>query len=95
MDSKGRYSKIEPVNAILTHLVNPDTTANVVRYVSSFIGVLVIGSILILIQGENPVRASMLIVEGAFGSITSFGNTLRWATPCLFTGAAALSLIHI
>ena len=50
MDSKGRYSKIEPVNAILTHLVNPDTTANVVRYVSSFIGVLVIGSILILIQ---------------------------------------------
>lgn len=90
MDSKGRYSKIEPVNAILTHLVNPDTTANVVRYVSSFIGVLVIGSILILIQGENPVRASMLIVEGAFGSITSFGNTLRWATPCLFTGAAAI-----
>lgn len=90
MDQKGKYSGIEPVNAILTRLVNPDAAANVVRYTASFIGVLVIGSLLILIQGENPLRASMLIVEGAFGSITSFGNTLRWATPCLFTGAAAI-----
>lgn len=90
MDDKKRYSNIEPVNAILNRLVNPDITANIVRYVMSFIGVLVIGSILILIQGENPIKASALIVEGAFGSLTAFGNTLRWATPCLFTGAAAI-----
>lgn len=90
MEDKKRYSNIEPVNAILNRLVNPDITANIVRYVMSFIGVLVIGSILILIQGENPIKASVLIVEGAFGSLTAFGNTLRWATPCLFTGAAAI-----
>ena len=90
MEEKRKYSNIEPVNAILNRLVNPDTTANIVRYVMSFIGVLVIGSILILIQGENPIKASALIVEGAFGSLTAFGNTLRWATPCLFTGSAAI-----
>lgn len=85
-----KYSNIEPINTLLKRLVNPDITANIVRYVMSFIGVLVVGSILILIQGENPIRASALIVEGAFGSVTAFGNTLRWATPCLFTGAAAI-----
>lgn len=90
MEDKKRYSNIEPVNTILNRLINPDITANIVRYVMSFIGVLVIGSILILIQGENPIKASALIVEGAFGSLTAFGNTLRWATPCLFTGAAAI-----
>lgn len=58
-----KYSNIEPINTLLKRLVNPDITANIVRYVMSFIGVLVVGSILILIQGENPIRASALIVE--------------------------------
>lgn len=90
MSGKNKYSSIEPVNMLLNRLMNPDIAANIVRYVMSFIGVLLIGSVLIVIQGENPVRAAALIVEGAFGSVTSFGNTLRWATPCLFTGAAAI-----
>ena len=58
-----KYSNIEPINTLLKRLVNPDITANIVRYVMSFIGVLVVGSILILIQGENPIRAWALIVE--------------------------------
>lgn len=90
MPDKKKYSQIQPVNDLLNRLVNPDITANLVRYVMSFIGVLLFGSILIAVQGENPYRAAALIIEGAFGSLTSFGNTLRWATPCLFTGAAAI-----
>ena len=29
------------------------------------------------------------ILQGAFGSIRNFGNTLRWITPCILTGIAA------
>lgn len=69
---------------------SPDVGIGVTRYVVSFIGVIIIGSILIAAQGEDPVRAARLILEGAFGNIVSLGNTLRWATPCMLTGAAAI-----
>lgn len=69
---------------------SPDVGIGVTRYVISFIGVIIIGSILIAAQGEDPVHAAKLIVEGAFGNIVSIGNTLRWATPCMLTGAAAI-----
>lgn len=60
------------------------------RYVASFIGVLLIGALLVAAQGENPVNAAKLILYGAFGGKIPFGNTLRWATPCMFTGIAAI-----
>ncbi len=69
---------------------SPDVGIGVTRYVISFIGVIIIGSILIAAQGEDPIHAAKLIVEGAFGNIVSIGNTLRWATPCMLTGAAAI-----
>lgn len=74
----------------LRKLVNPESSANVVRYVVSFTGVLILGSFLIAAQGEDPVFAIKAIIEGAFGSKAAFGNTLRWATPSFMTGAAAL-----
>lgn len=74
----------------LRKFFSPDVGIGVTRYVVSFIGVIIIGSILIAAQGEDPVRAARLILEGAFGNIVSLGNTLRWATPCMLTGAAAI-----
>ncbi len=74
----------------LRKFFSPDVGIGVTRYVVSFIGVIIIGSILIAAQGEDPVRAARLILEGAFGNIVSVGNTLRWATPCMLTGAAAI-----
>ena len=73
-----------------TKIFTFERKVSIVRYVASFIGVLVIGAILIAAQGENPVNAALLIVKGAFGGLVPFGNTLRWATPCLFTGLAAI-----
>lgn len=62
---------------------------NVLKYVFSFLAVMIIGSILILWQGENPVTAMGYILEGAFGSLRNLGNTIRWITPCILTGIAA------
>lgn len=73
-----------------TQIFTFERKVGVVRYVSSFLGVLLIGAILIAAQGEDPVNAAMLIVQGAFGGKVPLGNTLRWATPCLFTGLAGI-----
>ena len=62
---------------------------NVMKYVCSFMAVMLIGSVLILWQGENPATAMQYILQGAFGSVRNFGNTLRWITPCILTGSAA------
>ncbi|MDO5406228.1 MAG: ABC transporter permease [Eubacteriales bacterium] len=70
-------------------LLGLDTVWNILKYVFSFLAVMVIGSVLILWQGENPVTAMTYILEGSFGSIRNFGNTLRWITPCILTGIAA------
>lgn len=75
---------------VITKLFSPEVKIGIVRYVLSFIGVLVLGSVLIIFQDENPLNAAKLILEGSFGSIIAFGNTLRWTTPCLLTGSAAI-----
>lgn len=73
-----------------TKIFTFERKVSVVRYVASFIGVLLIGALLIAAQGEDPINAAVLILEGAFGGLVPLGNTLRWATPCLFTGLAGI-----
>lgn len=50
---------------------------------------LVAGGIIILFVGKNPLEAYYYLLRGAFGSVTSFGETLIKATPLIFTGMAA------
>lgn len=48
----------------------------------------VIGAVLILASGSNPITAYAALVQGAFGSPTALGRTLLNATPLVFTGLA-------
>ena len=73
-----------------TKIFTFERKVSVVRYIVSFIGVLLIGALLIGAQGEDPVNAAKLIVKGAFGGRTQFGNSIRWATPCILNGLAAI-----
>lgn len=59
-----------------------------IQYGAALVLTLILGAILIYLLGENPVVAVRYIWDGAFGSMKKFGNTLRWMTPCLFTGIA-------
>ena len=52
------------------------------------IGTLV-GVILVLASGYNPVEVFSTLFSGAFGSAKSIATGLRWATPLMFTGVAA------
>lgn len=48
----------------------------------------VIGGIIILIIGDNPITTFQLLVENSFGSVKGVTETLFYATPLIFTGLA-------
>ena len=58
--------------------------------VAIFLGLL-FGALLIVITGHNPVEVYGYMAKGAFGSKFAIASTLRWCTPLLFTGLAALA----
>jgi simple sugar transport system permease protein len=49
---------------------------------------LIIGAILMLAAGKNPIQAYWAMAEGAFGSGERFGRTLEKATPLVMGGLA-------
>ena len=49
---------------------------------------LLIGAVILLISGANPIQAYVALFQGAFGSLTALGRTLEKATPLVFSGLA-------
>lgn len=50
------------------------------------IAALLVGAILLLLLGANPITAYSALIEGAFGSFNAFAETLVKATPLLLVG---------
>ena len=61
-----------------------------INYVVSLCGVLLIGSVLILIQGSSPLEAFGAIVSGSLGSISAISSSIRWSIPVLIATMAAI-----
>lgn len=71
-------------------LKNKDTIlAEFLKYILAFSAVVFIGAVLIRLQNMVPGEALAAIMQGIYGSTSAFGNTIRWITPCIFTGIAA------
>lgn len=49
---------------------------------------LLIGAIILLINGSNPLAAYQALFDGAFGSLRALGRTLEKATPLILSGLA-------
>ena len=49
---------------------------------------LVVGALVILAAGGDPLAAYFGLFEGAFGSLKAFSETTVWATPYIFAGLA-------
>ena len=47
-----------------------------------------------LLVGENPLRAAVILVKGAFGSGQNIAYTLYYATNFIFTGLAVAVAFH-
>ncbi|WP_431021277.1 ABC transporter permease subunit, partial [Anaerotruncus colihominis] len=60
------------------------------KYVVAALLVVLIGSVIILSQGNSPAEAFSALLVGAFGSTSAIGTTIRWATPSIITGISAV-----
>jgi simple sugar transport system permease protein len=49
---------------------------------------LLVGALFIVIVGKNPITAYLALIQGAFGTIFSLGETLENTTPLILTGLA-------
>src|SRR6476469_6545216 len=50
----------------------------------------VVGGVVILVIGDNPIHAYGLLLSSSFGSAKDIGWTLFYATPLIFTGLAVM-----
>src|SRR5687767_6324168 len=55
---------------------------------------LALSAVVVLLVGENPVRALRLLIAGAFGGGEALGYTLYYATSFVFTGLAVAVAFH-
>lgn len=54
----------------------------------------VVAGLVVLLVGESPLQAAILLVKGAFGSGEGIGFTLYYATNFIFTGLAVAVAFH-
>ncbi|MEO5325949.1 ABC transporter permease [Mesorhizobium sp. CC13] len=54
----------------------------------------IVAGLVVLLVGENPFRAAVILVEGAFGSGQGLAYTLYYATNFIFTGLAVAVAFH-
>lgn len=60
------------------------------KYLFAIGMVALIGALIVLSQGNDPLEALRAIISGAFGSKRAIGTTIRWATPTIITSISAL-----
>ncbi|MBX3583043.1 MAG: ABC transporter permease [Rhizobiaceae bacterium] len=53
-----------------------------------------VAGLVVLLVGENPLRAAIILVDGAFGSGNGLAYTLYYATNFIFTGLAVAVAFH-
>ncbi|MCO5064047.1 MAG: ABC transporter permease [Rhizobiaceae bacterium] len=54
----------------------------------------VVAGLVVMLVGENPFRAAVILVEGAFGRGQNIAYTLYYATNFIFTGLAVAVAFH-
>ena len=54
----------------------------------------VVAGLVVLLVGENPLRAAQILFEGAFGGGQNIAYTLFYATNFIFTGLAVAVAFH-
>jgi ABC-type uncharacterized transport system permease subunit len=76
------------LRSILDVLLNENAWRTILVQVVAVLLALLIGAVLLLISGANPLEAYAALFRGAFGSPIAIGRTLEKATPLIFSGLA-------
>ncbi|TIU61271.1 MAG: ABC transporter permease, partial [Mesorhizobium sp.] len=61
--------------------------------INLFVAFVVAGFVVVLV-GENPFRAAVILVQGAFGKGTGIAFTLFYATTFIFSGLSVAVAAH-
>jgi ABC-type uncharacterized transport system permease subunit len=74
---------------VLQHtILNESIWRAITVQVAAVLLAVLLGAILLLISGANPIQAYGALLKGSFGNMTAFGRTLEKATPMIFSGLA-------
>ena len=57
---------------------------------TAVIAAFIVGGIIVLLIGDNPITTYSLLIGNSFGSLKDIGYTLFLATPLIFTGLAVM-----
>jgi len=76
------------LRSVLDVLLNENAWRAILVQVVAVLLALLIGAIILLISGANPIEAYAALFRGAFGSPVALGRTLEKATPLIFSGLA-------
>jgi simple sugar transport system permease protein len=76
------------LRSILDVLLNENAWRTILVQVVAVLLALLIGAVLLLVSGANPIEAYSALFRGAFGSPIAIGRTLEKATPLIFSGLA-------
>lgn len=76
------------LRAVLDIILNENLWRAIAVQLVAVLLALLIGALLILLSGSDPIRAYSALFQGSFGSVKAFGRTLEKATPLMFSGLA-------
>jgi simple sugar transport system permease protein len=76
------------LRSILDVLLNENVWRTILVQVVAVLLALLIGAVLLLLSGANPLEAYAALFRGAFGTPIAIGRTLEKATPLIFSGLA-------
>ena len=76
------------LRAILDILLNENLWRTIAVQVVAVLLAVLIGAIILLVSGANPIEAYAALLRGSFGTTTALGRTLEKATPLIFSGLA-------
>ncbi len=89
MDSKQIVpSRPNFFRTLLNVLLNENVWRTVLIQVVAVLLAVLIGAVILIVSGANPIQAYVALLRGAFGTITALGRTLEKATPLIFSGLA-------
>ncbi len=79
----------EPVVAVTPPGRAERVTMGAATSLLAVVGALLVGAVILLVSGENPITAYAAIIDGAFGDMFALGETLARATPLAIIGCGA------
>lgn len=77
-----------PLNEFFNIIRNESFWRTIVLQLVAVVLALLIGAVILILSGANPLLAYGSLLQGSFGSLTVLGRTLEKATPLVFSGLA-------